>query len=278
MATKLTSIEEPLNVLYYGDGGTGKTTHIAHMADLGKVLLINAESGVKARALQRCGVDVSNIEIFPEPGERLTYKTLEAEWLRLREELHKDPGAYVGTGWDSLTEIYKILLDDAVKAGAAADERRGKPREEGFIDRSDYGVMSEQVRGLVRKFRDLPCHFCASALERRDIDDDGTVVYRPAVTPGLQTDMYGWFDLVCHTQVVNVGPHEQYRGLFRPAGKFRGKDRYKVMPRELVNPTFDRVLDYVEESLSLEKDPVMKAAQQQVNEQKKETKTDAEAE
>lgn len=277
MAQALTSIDEPLNVLYYGDGGTGKTTHIAHMADLGKIRIVNAESGVKRRALERSGVNVDNIEIFPEVGEKLTYETLEADWLEMREALHKDPTAYVGYSWDSITEIYKVLLDDVIAAGQVVSDRTGKKRD----PREDYREMSDQVRKLVRRCRDLPCHFAASALERRDVDDsDGSVAYRPSITPGLQTDLYGWFDLVCHTSIAEVGEFEQYRGLFKPLGKYRGKDRYKVMPKQLVDPTFDRVLAYVEESLEPETDPVMVTAQEQIqaqktNEKEKEAQADA---
>jgi len=265
MAQALTAMTEPLNVLYYGDGGTGKTTHLAHMADLGKVCIVNAESGVKRRALERSGVNVDNIEVFPEPGEKLTYESMEAEWLRIREALDKDPSAYVGWIWDSLTEIYKVLLDDVRTVGQAWMDKTGKKRD----SREDYGEMGDQVRKLIRRGRDLPCHFGACALERRDVDEsDGTVAYRPSITPALMTDLYGWFDLVCHTSVIEVGDTEQYRGLFKPLGKFRGKDRYKVMPRQLVDPTFDRVLAYVEESLTAESDPVMVAAQTQIKEQK----------
>jgi hypothetical protein len=263
VAQALTDVVDPLNLLYFGDGGTGKTTHLCHMADRGKILVVNAESGVKRRALERCGVDVANIEVWPEKGEKITYAGLEAEWLRIREALNKDEDAYVGMVWDSITEIYKILLDDVIEAGAATVARTGKARD----PRADYGEMSDQVRRLVRKCRDLPCHFGASALTRRDVDDDGAVVYRPAITPALQTDLYGWFDIVVYTTLVDVENEdgqdtEQYRGLSRPAGKFRGKDRYKILPKALVDPTFDRILSYVEEDLDANNDPIMQRARE----------------
>jgi len=81
-------------------------------------------------------------------------------------------------------------------------------------------------------------------------------------------DAYGWFDLVAHTTLEEVGPHEQYRGLFKPLGKYRGKDREGIMPRQLVNPSFDRVIAYAEETLAAKSDPVMLEAQNQINENK----------
>ncbi len=267
MAEALTDSQELLCVLYYGDGGTGKTTHLAHMADLGKVAIVNAEGGVKRRALERSGVNVDNIEVWPAPGEKITYAGLEAEWLRLYEILSKDPDAYVGWVWDSLTEVYNVLLDAVKVEGEAWEDRTGKKRD----PRSDFGDTNDQVRKLIRKARDLPCHFGACALERRDQDDDGSVTYRPSIAPALMKDMYGWFDLVAHCTVLEVGENEQYVGMFKPLGKYRGKDRFKVMPKQLVDPSFDRVLAYVEESLTAPDDPVMQAAQKQRDAQKKNT-------
>lgn len=253
---------EPVNALYYGDGGTGKTTHMVAMANLGPILVINAESGVKARALRKRGIDISNVEVYPGPGEELTFDGLESEWLRIREELNKDPSAYAGVVWDSITEIHKFLLDDIVKKAVVRAERAGKERDRHFIALEDYGVMTEQVRNLMRKYRDLPCHFAVSALSHRDQDDGGAVTYQPAITPKLRNDLVGWMDVVCHTSVAVVEGEEEYRGLFRPHGRFRGKDRLNSLPKWLVDPTFDRVLAYVEEELDVDTDPVMQAAKE----------------
>ncbi len=271
---------EFLNILYYGDGGTGKSTDLCHMADIGKIVVVNAEAGIKVRALRKCGVKVDNIEIWPEPGDPVTFKSLEAEWSRIREALHENPDSYVGFVWDSLSEVYKKLLDDVVAQGYERSLNTHKPREsEFFIDRSDYGIMTEQVRQLIRKCRDLPCHFGTCALERRDIDEsDGSVVYRPAVTPALINDLYLWFDVVCHTEVLEDDDEEdEFRGLFRASGKYRGKDRFHVLPRRLVTPSFDRVLSYVEEELTVSTDPVMKAAKAKQAEKKKGAEANAEA-
>lgn len=262
MAQPLTDAREPINVLYYGDGGTGKTTALASMANLGPTLIINAESGVKARPLARQGVDISNIEVFPAPGEEISFDSLEAEWLRIREALNKDPDAYAGVVWDSITEIYKALLDKVVAGAVVKADRAGRERDRFFIDRADYGVMTEQVRSLVRKYRDLPCHFGVSALARREQDDDGSVTYQPAITPALQNDLVGWVDTVCVTSVALVGQEEEYRGLFRPHNKYRGKDRLGALPKWLVDPSFDRIHQYVEGELEAGTDEVMAAARE----------------
>lgn len=275
MPQALTDEGEPLNALYYGDGGSGKTTDIAHMAIKGKMWIANAESGVKGRALRQYGIPLENIELFPDPtkDEHLTYEGLEAEWKRIREELHADPDAYYGVGWDSVTEIQQAMKDAEVKRAAFKAERRGIERDPFVVDQDNWRTINEQCRSLIRRFRDLPCHFAATALQRREVDPDGKVVYMPAVTPGLQNDLIGWMDVVCHTDTIIVEGDEVYMGLFRNRGKFRGKDRFKVVPRQLVDPTFDRILQYVDGELVLDDDEKMqelKAAMARDSEQEAE--------
>lgn len=264
MPQLLTDVRETCNVLYYGDGGTGKSTDMAHMAKLGKIWVANAESGFKARALKQFGIPLENIEVFPSEGEVLSYDSLEAEWLRIREALNEDPDAYIGTVWDSATEIHQALLGDAAKKGYDKAVRQGKDRDQSFVALEDYGIMTNQMRSLVRRFRDLPCHFAISALAKREQDDDGSVAYIPQVTAKLGVDMVGWVDIVCVTQVQEYedGGDPEYRGLFRPAGKWRGKDRFKMLPKGIVDPTFDRIVAYVDGELTVDDDPVMEAARQ----------------
>ena len=256
---------EPLSVLWYGDGGTGKTSSLCSLANVGRVLVVNAEKGVKRRALKRLGILVDNIEVFPVGSEEITFESLEKEWLRVREALDTDPTAYVGFLWDSMTQIYNILYEHVLTSSEEWESRSGKKKD----PRQNYGEANEQLKKLTRKAMDLPCHFGATALERRDQDDDGVVTYRPSIPPGLMKDAYGWFDLVAHTTLEAVGPDEQYRGLFRPLGKYRGKDREGIMPRTLVSPSFDRVIEYAEEALTAKTDPVMIEAQKQIDAVKK---------
>jgi hypothetical protein len=236
--------EEPINILYTGPGGTAKTTNIMRAATFGRVWVANAESGVKARALRQRGIPIENIEIFPGPGEELTYESLEGEWMRIRETLHKDPTAYYAVAWDSITEIQQQMKDKEVARAALKAANRGQARDPFVVDQDNWRTINEQCRSLIRKFRDLDCHFLASSLQRREQDPNGKVVYKPAVTPGLQDDLIGWMDIICVTSTIIVNGEEEFMGLFRNDGMYQAKDRFSVTPRKLVLPTFDRVLEY----------------------------------
>lgn len=262
----LDEAKDILNVVYYGREGVGKTTDVASMANIegpGRVLIVNAEAGLKVSALRRRGIDTSQVVLWPNPdkGERVSFDGLERLLIKIHRDLTRDPRSWKGVGFDSLTEITKVLLEDIVTRQYAKAQRAGKDRDRFFIDRSDYGEMSEQVRLLIRRFRDLPCHFAATALERRDTDEDsGKVMYGPALTPALQTDVLGYVDLVLYVRAEEIetadGPTTEFRALTRPQGRFRAKDRFDATPRVLIDPTFARVHGYVVGDLEEADDPI----------------------
>lgn len=259
MPKALEDVDEPISLLYYGDGGSGKTTNLFHAALLGPIWAANAETGIKARAVKQWGIPLDRFELFPGDDESITFESMEEEWLRIRDRLHDDPGAYFATGWDSGTEVQAIMKDHEMADRVKKVRRQGRDADRFVMDQDNWRTVNEECRQLIRKFRyELPCHFIMTALERTDKDKgSGAVTVQPAVTPGLQNDLIGWMDVVCHTRTIMLDDEEIYMGLFRNSGVYRGKDRYKLLPRQLVNPTFDRILAYYQGKLTLETDDEM---------------------
>lgn len=256
--TDIDSVEEFTNTLYYGREGTGKTTAAARLANVSggrKVLFINAEGGAKKRALAKLGIDTDNIKVWPPVGEKVTLEGLRSVYTKISGDLADDPESWFGVVIDSATEVHQNLLEFATERRVTATRNKGQDVDEFFVDRSDYGVMSKIFRDMLRKFRDLPCHVVITALERRDVDeDDGSVVYGPAVTPGIASDLLGYMDFVLMIKAEDAdGP---FRALTRPLGKFRAKDRFNVLPQVLGEPGMDRVLAYMHDEIVAEDDPI----------------------
>jgi hypothetical protein len=223
--TQTTSI----NLLYYGEPGSGKTTAAAGLARLGKVVVVDAESGLKRQPLEALGVAIENIELHTV----VTFKALDELCRQLHRELAHDPEAYAGVVLDSLSEIQRALIEQ---------DAPGRFR----LTQGDYGENTQKLRLLCRHYRDLPCNVAFTTHVRRDEDDDGEVHFGPALTPAVAGDLLGFVDVVCYTRALPRPDSDEpdYVGNFRPGRKFTAKDRFGLLPPRLASPTFDRILAY----------------------------------
>lgn len=249
---------EYMSVCYYGEEGTGKTTHLMSMANLGPVLVVSAEAGLKSRALTRRGIDITNIKPWPRPGQAITFAALEQLYFQTKLQLQHNPGSVAGITFDSITEIVRVLLANEGDRAYRAAQGSSKPRDRWFTDRADYGVITKQVGTLLRWFRDLECHFGMTALMRRDTDHDGKVAYGPSVNPALMGDIPGFVDMLIHTEINGDGLYVGWS--VAHGGKYRGKDRDGVLPKCLPDPTFSRLRAYVDGELTKETDALWLAA------------------
>jgi len=235
------------NVLYYGKPGSGKTTAAASLAKRGRIVYVDAEAGLKSAPLLNLGVPVGNIEVH----RTITYDALDA----LFAELWDEPP--FGVVMDSLSEIHKMLLEHTVEREMRRQRDAGKSRDEQVAELRDYGINTTEMRHLVRRFRDLPCHTVFTALERRDVDENtGLVQYGPDMSQRLASDVMGYVDVACHTYTTegDDGDEPVYMGDFRDRELYAGKDRFGVVPPRLVSPSMDRVLDYLDGTLTAETD------------------------
>jgi len=249
--------EDVVKILYYGEQGTGKTLDLATLGRRGPVIFVNAEGGLKRRPLRIFDVPAENIWLEPATS----YEQLEALYWKLRRQFEQqDPGAPVGIIFDSLTEITTVLTEVQVmrrvhgvkekadQLGVIPDSEKMNPFKT-HLD--DYGVMTQQMRHLARRFRDLPMHTGFSALSKRDVDvsngDAGdAVTYRPQLTPAFGNDIRGYVDIVIATKVAADG---RWVGITKPRFGLMGKDRFGILPVTMVDPTFDRVIAVVNEEL-----------------------------
>jgi len=252
--------EEHLNVLYWGREGSGKTIDIASATQLGKVLVVNAEGGLKRRALLDNGVNTENLVIFPRPGQPLTYHSLEQAIFRIKSDLMDDPKSWFLFAIDSVTDLFQNFTDEVSDENFAKNKRKNPNWEPGvgdefFTDRGDYGVSTKMIRKLVRMLRDLPVHVALTTLERRDVDEDTSkVAYGPAVGPALQTSLLGYVDVVLYCKAPDED-RDYFRAQTKKIGAARAKDRIGILPKVLVNPTFPRLLAYNEGTLAEDTDP-----------------------
>lgn len=270
----LAESDEYINALYYGREGSGKTTDIAFMANLparndapGHVLIVNAEGGIKKSALRKRGVDTTRIKIWPDPThpEPITFQRLEALHQRLLSDLLERPGCWLGVGFDSSTEFVQLLRENATNNRRARLRAQNKEFDPDLIDRGDYGVETDQLAQLIRRFRDLPCHFAITALETFNDDPaKGSLGVVPAVNPAMRTLLLGYVDVVlnCRASQDAAGEDDNddavvdFRARTRPVKGTRAKDRFDALPRILAEPTFVRLAGYINGLIEEDDDPI----------------------
>lgn len=258
---KMDHADEHINLLLWGREGSAKTTNACSAANLGPILVVNAEGGLKMKALKRQGINTDNIRVWPNPKDPvdITHESLEELYWTLKAILEEDPNAIYAVVLDSASEITETMVSNV------SNDRLKKVRKRGVVvddydafetDRNDYGVMAKHFRDIARKMRDLPCHFILTALERRDVDEDsGKTMYGPAVSPSLQKDLLGYVDLVIYMKAADEDV-PAFRGLTKMQGKFRAKDRMGGLPRVLAEPSFERILAYDNDELVESDDPI----------------------
>lgn len=260
----LDDTDDYLNVLFWGREGSGKTTDALAIAQIdhpGKILVVNIEGGLKKIALAKRGIPTERIVLWPKPGTRATFPGLEALHRKILGDLIDDPNSWQGVVFDSVTEGSALMREDATNARYRRLDDQNKSYDPTFIDRGDYGVQTDQMQRILRRFRDLPCHFIATALERYDEDND---VFGPAVNPALANSLLGYVDLALYTKASQASVENpddlvaEFRAATRPSNTWRAKDRFDVLPHVMANPTFPRVLSYVTGDLT-EEDDAMQA-------------------
>lgn len=263
----LDDMAEYLNILYYGEPGSGKTSAAAAMARLGAVYLVDVESGAKARPLRKLGIPTKRIRPVPVS----CYKDLDDFYWYLKQELEDDPESVAGVVFDSITEIHDQLLREQVdirhrKAVRKASGRNGELLQEVednefLVELPERGIVTEQLRTLTRRFRDLPCHTAFVALAKREVDPSGEgVVYLPQLPPKFGTNLRGFVDVVGYVaKVPDVEDASGFLGVFRDTGRYKGKDRLGALPAVMADPAFDRLARVIFDELDLDGDPVQTA-------------------
>jgi len=129
------------------------------------------------------------------------------------------------------------------------------------VEGDDWGRLNRKMQRFIRGLRDMPCHVGFSALSRRDQDEEGVVMYRPALGPQNVGTLLAYCDISVAMQPFMVKPRQPdiVWGITRRQGKWYGKDRLHVLPAQLPFPSMDRIVRYVSGDLTTRTDPEVRA-------------------
>lgn len=162
-------IDPTIKILIYGPSGVGKTVFAATAPD---VLFLDAEGGMLSVADKK----IDRIKIN-------SFKDIKDAFMFLKNEKHD----YKTVVIDSLTETQKKSMDEILKASGKDMPRIG-----------DWGMNIEQIRRMVRNFRDLPMNVIITALEMNLTDEDEGISTKSPALQGksLPQEVMGFMDVV----------------------------------------------------------------------------------
>lgn len=229
-----------LNILIYGDSGTGKTT-LAGSADdvpeMRSVIVVDLEGGTESLRSKYPNVDTVRAQ---------SWKEMQAVY----NDLHRGGHGYNTVVVDSLTECQKFNMYTIMKELVDRKTDEGKDVDPDIPSVREWGKNIEQMRKFVRAMRDLPIHTIFTCLEQEKKDEKtGAVKVKPLLSGKLADEVAAFLDVVMYYYVKEVpaqdgGEMELKRVLLtRKTAKHTAKDRSGKLPMLIADPTMSTLYD-----------------------------------
>lgn len=224
-----------LNMMIYGGSGAGKTLlagTAVMVKEMSPIFVIDAEEGS------------FTLNALTEYSDQIEVVSMR-EWKRMQavyNDLYTGKHPFKTVVIDSGTEIQQLAMNDVLGAD-------GKVLDIGITPEfRDWYKNTEQIRRMVRAFRDLPMHTIVTALEM-DYQDPRTKVQmkRPAFSNKLSQQIPAFFDTVFYLYVKEVSGNEPNRRfcLTDKTDRVVAKCRAQGVPQVIENPTMPVIYDYL---------------------------------
>jgi phage nucleotide-binding protein len=230
--TTVSESPEFINLLVYGNPGVGKTV-LAGSADavpeLRPVLILDVEGGTFSIRERYPDVDVIRVQTWPD-------------MQKVYDALYKGEHDYQTVVLDSLTEIQKFSMYRIM--ASVLQEHPDRDPEVPSI--REWGKNIEQIRRLVRAFRDLPMNVVFTALAATDKDNKtGLVTTRPSLSGKLAMEVGGFVDILLYMYIKRVDDANQRLLLSAGTEGQIAKDRSDNLPPVIIDPTMQTLYDHI---------------------------------
>jgi phage nucleotide-binding protein len=228
----ITDTVQYINMLVYGYPGAGKTVLSGSadgVPDMRPVLVIDVEGGTLSLRDRYPDVDVVRVQSWDD-------------MQKVYDALYSGEHDYKTIVLDSLTEIQKFSMYKIMEAVIREDPGR----DPDIPSVREWGKSIEQIRKLVRAFRDLPMHTVFTALAKEDKDPKTGVKSEMPSLPGkLAPEVAGFVDIVAFLYVKVVDSEFKRLLLTLGTDKHVAKDRTDKLPQIMEDPTMETILAHI---------------------------------
>ena len=259
-------VEDPLKFIVYAPPGQGKTVLLSSCSEDERTwpcVFADFEAGLKSvrskvRRLVLPGKR-SNPKgypvlgtVKPVPGKMDVVQIKEWEDFEVLAEYigNVEAHPYKAILFDSLSEMNYLNMNQVLEGATKVDLKH----DIDILEQRDYLRSSNQMRKMIRFFRDLDMHIIFSAAaQQMDNPQTKLKMWFPKLTGGLALEVPGLIDVMGYLGVLDDGSRFLQ---VQPTTKFIAKDRTEggLLSPGIMNPTITSILDLAEGLATMDED------------------------
>lgn len=249
---EVADIKRGRSFVFYGRSGTGKTTIVSTFPK--PILLLDCKDEGTDSVADVEGLSVKDIESSDDLED--------IYWF-----LKKNPKRFATVAFDTLTGLQQILVEEVLVAQKKDVSKAG---DWGTMRKQDWGDVSQDMKGWITKFRELPMEIAFIAQDRTinaggdEGDDSGQLEPEvgPRLMPSVSSHLNAAVSVIAHTYIrikwiekkgadgkkkevrkteycLGLGPHPVYTRKVR-------KPRGVQAPDFITDPTYDDIIEVIE--------------------------------
>jgi hypothetical protein len=234
-----------IRAIIYGNPGSGKTPFICSDERM-SVLLLNADGLDAPESARAEGYDpaVWDVSSFDDLDDAYKY-------------VRQFPDKYDMVWLDGVTLFQEYGMAQIMEEVVAKKSHRSVY----LPDKPEYQLTQQRLSWWVRKMKGLPVNFGMTAhVMRVEDEDDGEVRYLPYIhgqQGALASKLCGHMGIIGRLYIAQGREGKTAPALqTRASEKFYARDRFKALGSRMINPTWAKVMDAINEGSSGGKDQV----------------------